>query len=1220
MNTKKATVILFMAVVTLIMWSESARSKALRDIKDGWYQETVYEHGMVYGGSMCIDGNGDLLFYDPGLERITKLDATKAFSVFSDLSFLNDSIRCLIYQPASDRVVFTTGQGDFYVQTAEGFEKASGVSINADQLAVDPADDSFYGITQTSVTKYTKDGIVTETVTSGIQGGNELIYIPQDGMLYYSSAEAGKIFSLDPSTGESVELEQGVGIPGTYEPIALGCDDKGKLYYFTVVQGLYRWESGGFIKIMDSASGAGKIVWSPIFEAFLCANGVGANIISYDPVAEDSAFLTKYINTLAVVETAAGTILIAKDQGLYSVDESGVKPFITTLPSACEVLERDGAGNIYAGLNNGVIITINMDGTTQEWLKNPTEGPVASISYDATDQSLIVIHTQHGFSTAEIRRVPIADPEANTLMTTMENVEVRPGQPTATVDDAGNIYIMERNANAIYRIVQGTNTPVKWAQNVLDSDAISHPRMEYSPTDKALIVAKINDYDAWSTSDATMHFFAENNSGVDNFGINQSLNSGLVMVHSGRVFRVKPTDVLITLSEGDVGQQIHPLLGVNAGPYPESAPDPGKDLTEEYQEFGITSVRTHDYYGPLDMAEMYPERTADPGLESSFTFIESDKRFKALMDGGFTPYFRLGDSWSNVNPPSPDELANWVQAAVNVLRHYKEGQWNGFMSDFSYVEIWNEPDLKKFWPEPLTMNYFHQLYTSTALALHSALPNLKIGGPAFTMMNRDEEKMQMLRDFLDAVKTTGAPLDFLSFHMYTNDPGDYSAAMTDLQSILNEKGFKSTKLHCTEYNTSVRTAPAEEAADLRTNGLGAALNTAGWINMQHAGVDRAYFYRGNEFDREGLPNGLFTVSEGEPNTMAHAFRLWSEICRYTNMMETSVQERAGSNSLTILAGTDNSGNTALLLANPTDAAVVYDIVESKDTKKGENSSGYTLMEVGDSADGTSVSIPTGDAFSIPPRSVHLVTQGETSAEPGQTDIAAWYYSPDEPGSGISLALMKDIIFMVWYAYEPVTGEPVWYASWAAMVTETEYQGGLRSYSDDGTDYTDLGPVMLRFDTSETMTLEWTLQGIGTGKEVFKPYMPSLVEGDADPRMLDGWWVDAKYPGQGFFLQTKGDTLYAGWYEYRDDGSPRWRTLGGWLDVGGFPAGSKSYSAKLQEYSGGQSIGGEYAVPLRESGEKAFLTFVQSEKDTSIFFTYNDQTYSLERYDFSQIPK
>ncbi len=192
--------------------------------------------------------------------------------------------------------------------------------------------------------------------------------------------------------------------------------------------------------------------------------------------------------------------------------------------------------------------------------------------------------------------------------------------------------------------------------------------------------------------------------------------------------------------------EIRPLLGVNCGPLPAGRDPNNAELTRPYQEIGVTLVRTHDYYGPLDTALMYPDRTKNPADPSSYNFSASDRTWKAIVEGGFKPYFRLGDSWNNSRPPAnPFERENWVKAALEVLNHYRRGKWSGFQTKFRYVEIWNEPDHQQFWPKPHTPRDYFQLYHEAAVAIKKEFPDIQVGGPAITHVYKIDDACDKLQ-------------------------------------------------------------------------------------------------------------------------------------------------------------------------------------------------------------------------------------------------------------------------------------------------------------------------------------------------------------------------------------------------------------------------------------------------------------------------------------------
>jgi hypothetical protein len=389
----------------------------------------------------------------------------------------------------------------------------------------------------------------------------------------------------------------------------------------------------------------------------------------------------------------------------------------------------------------------------------------------------------------------------------------------------------------------------------------------------------------------------------------------------------KPEYVTITLG-APVDAPIKRLLGVNIGPAPAGS-STNPNLVTRYRELNINLVRTHDFYGPLDMAVMYPDRTRDPSKSESYDFTASDAMWRYIVGAGCEPYLRLGDSWNNAAPPAnAAERANWAQAAIAVVRHYRDQSWWGvkYASQLRYVEIWNEPDNQQFWQKPRTPLEYFQLYEETARALKQAFPDLIVGAPGLTPAGAlAPQGKKWTQGFLDYVKQKDAPLDFLSWHMYSNDPNDWVNASRFYRGELDARGFAKTTQHITEWNTDVKNKNVSDAdaLALRTGGKGAAILTAAWIAMQQTGVEVATFYRGPDPAMDAPTfYGLF-YANGAPKKSALAFLLWSKMADHPKRLSVTT---APNTALWMLAGTSDSGEIALLIANPTDAASKYAIV------------------------------------------------------------------------------------------------------------------------------------------------------------------------------------------------------------------------------------------------------------------------------------------------------
>jgi len=413
---------------------------------------------------------------------------------------------------------------------------------------------------------------------------------------------------------------------------------------------------------------------------------------------------------------------------------------------------------------------------------------------------------------------------------------------------------------------------------------------------------------------------------------------------AGRDYSPLPSPEITIIVGSGTNQTIQPLLGVNIGPAPAGTDPKNADLTKAYQQIGVRMVRTHDFYGPLDMSTLYPDRARDAENVESYRFQASDAKWRSIVNGGFEPYFRLGDSWNNARPPAnPQERANWVRAAVEVVQHYREGKWDGFKTPFRYVEIWNEPDNRQFWQAPHSPLEYFQLYAETARALKQSFPDLRVGGPGLTQTGAiTPQGKKWLHDFLVFIKQNNAPLDFFSWHLYANDPQEWANAAHFYRQELDSSGFLAVEMHVTEWNTSIRQMAdkSPEALALRTGGKGAAILTAAWIVLQDNGIAVSTFYRGPDPDIAAVEfYGLF-YADGKPKRSALAFGLWAQMADHPNRLQLTADPKT---DLWMLAGKDQSGEIALLLANPGKSPYRYSL-------QGVGNRRVMLYQVNDASD------------------------------------------------------------------------------------------------------------------------------------------------------------------------------------------------------------------------------------------------------------------------------
>ncbi|MDB6041299.1 MAG: hypothetical protein JWM99_5140, partial [Verrucomicrobiales bacterium] len=97
-----------------------------------------------------------------------------------------------------------------------------------------------------------------------------------------------------------------------------------------------------------------------------------------------------------------------------------------------------------------------------------------------------------------------------------------------------------------------------------------------------------------------------------------------------------------------------------------------------------------------------------------------------------------------------------------------------------------------------------QLYKTSAIAIKNAFPNLKVGGPAFgsyIQISRDAFKPVLFAAaFLEMCQKEAVPLDFFSWHCYTDNPAELSIRAKFVRQLLNSHGFEKTESHLNEWN------------------------------------------------------------------------------------------------------------------------------------------------------------------------------------------------------------------------------------------------------------------------------------------------------------------------------------------------------------------------------------------------------------------------------------
>ncbi len=345
--------------------------------------------------------------------------------------------------------------------------------------------------------------------------------------------------------------------------------------------------------------------------------------------------------------------------------------------------------------------------------------------------------------------------------------------------------------------------------------------------------------------------------------------------------------------------EIRALHGGNSGPigYGEML-----DMSEYFRQLGVPYTRLHDPNWPcadvVDVHAVFPDFSKDAAAEGSYDFRKTDDYIAAIVKVGSGIVYRLGESIEHtkrkyhVNPPA--DYQKWASVCEGIIRHYNEGWANGFQYDIKYWEIWNEPENRPaMWTG--SEEDFYRLYEVAGKRIKGKWPGLKVGGPALgysgRMVNGRFEAGEYLLKFLEHCRKTGSPLDFFSWHLYTNDPTECVVRAKGVREVLDRFGFEKAEMHLNEWNylpdndwgpMSLKgQGVARERFYDRIGGVEGAVFTARVLmELQDTRVDVANYYA---FDHQGF--GLFNF-HGVPKKTFYAVKGFAALMQTPKRVET----------------------------------------------------------------------------------------------------------------------------------------------------------------------------------------------------------------------------------------------------------------------------------------------------------------------------------------------
>ena len=330
---------------------------------------------------------------------------------------------------------------------------------------------------------------------------------------------------------------------------------------------------------------------------------------------------------------------------------------------------------------------------------------------------------------------------------------------------------------------------------------------------------------------------------------------------AGQIEPVAPeTQPAASVDFGRVVGKFKRLHGVNIIMPMEYEHDAGR--CADLGKIGFDTVRVHDLRGQDNCAGMagdyqniFPNYHADPNNPANYNFAPTDTFLRMVRESSPGTNFVFGLA-PTIENEAPNPTKYWVvdpgnhdrfaDLCIGIIRHYDRGWANGFEYGIRYYEIWNEPNSILLWNK--SYEEFCRFYAHAARRIKAGCPWIKIGGPALT-----KPDPELLKQLIKVCREENAPLDFFSWHRYSDNLADMIEPARELRRILDENGFKHTELHLNEWrlmpynfsevNGSELLFKLRDAASKGRNGVdSAAFVVTALARMQDSSIDMSNFY------------------------------------------------------------------------------------------------------------------------------------------------------------------------------------------------------------------------------------------------------------------------------------------------------------------------------------------------------------------------------------------
>ena len=357
------------------------------------------------------------------------------------------------------------------------------------------------------------------------------------------------------------------------------------------------------------------------------------------------------------------------------------------------------------------------------------------------------------------------------------------------------------------------------------------------------------------------------------------------------------------------------------------------------------------------------------GLAASRNFVRGGAVLAGVTDPCLT-------TWTNhVSNTRPADPAVFAAAVVGAVRRVVEGTPGAAPRDARYWEIWNEPELGYAWdpsleqpPGTLNAYFATALTTLTRLADYRArstnprVAALRFGLGSFALASTAATTLATL-DANPLPDGSFAPIDFVSFHAYANDP---LAIVASIQQMIDARAasthYRAIELSLAEWGPDLTASPPPTTMELPLM-VATVLARGATLGLEHAHHSLFYAFV------PGLPYAV-VAADGAPLPTYHAYALLHALIG--NGADRLAIDGASDGALdggtgAVVASRDGAGQIRVFVVNRGDAARTARI------DLGAATTTPRRVEIYDDPAGAPRVLAPSAVITLPARSLALIT-------------------------------------------------------------------------------------------------------------------------------------------------------------------------------------------------------------------------------------------------------